>query len=81
MRPRLFGIANGAQWPHILRTVSSPITRSISMWLGVAAVLILLWVYAYFLSPMGGMAIHLLLVIGIVSLIYHFMKGKPTPPA
>jgi hypothetical protein len=51
------------------------------MWLGIAAVLILLWGYGYKFNPMGGMAIHLLLVIAIVALIYHFMKGKPTPPA
>ncbi len=51
------------------------------MWLGIASVLILLWVYAYFLSPMSSLAVHLLLVIGIVALIYHFMKGRPTPPA
>jgi hypothetical protein len=51
------------------------------MWLGIAAVLILLWVYVYFLSPMGGMWVHLLLLIGIVALVYHFMKGKTTPPA
>ena len=49
------------------------------MWLGVAAVLILLWVYAYFLSPMNSMAVHLLLVVGIVALIYHFMKGSSAP--
>ncbi|HYN81578.1 MAG TPA: DUF5670 family protein [Gemmatimonadaceae bacterium] len=51
------------------------------MWLGIASVLILLWVYAYFLSPMSGMVIHLLLVLGVGALIYHFMKGRPTPPA
>ncbi len=51
------------------------------MWLGVAAVLILLWVYAYFLSPMTGVMVHVILVIGIVALVYHFMKGSPKPPA
>lgn len=50
------------------------------MWLGIAAIAILLWCYAYFFNPMGGMVVHVLLVVGIVALVYHFMKGKPTTP-
>ena len=45
------------------------------MFLTVAIVLIVLWALGFFVFPMGGGLIHILLVIALISIIWHFMKG------
>ena len=46
----------------------------------IAMILLVLWAIGFFTANAFGGLIHLLLVVGIVALIYHFMKGKPTTP-
>ena len=45
------------------------------MFLTVAIVLIILWALGFFVFPIGGGLIHILLVIALVAIIWHFMKG------
>jgi Family of unknown function (DUF5670) len=49
------------------------------MYLGIAAVLVVLWVWGYIVTPIGGSLIHLLLVIAVVAAVWHFVKGRNAP--
>ncbi len=46
------------------------------MFLTIAIVLIVLWALGFFLFPIGGGLIHLLLVIAVISIIWHFVAGR-----
>ena len=41
----------------------------------IAIILIVLWLVGAFVVPVGGALIHILLVIGIIVLILHFVRG------
>jgi hypothetical protein len=41
------------------------------------AVLVVLWMLDFFVLHMSGGLIHVLLVVGIVMLIVHFLRGRP----
>ncbi len=45
------------------------------MLLIIAAVLIVLWLLG-FLAHIGGGFIHILLVIAVIVIIYHFLRGR-----
>lgn len=45
------------------------------MLLTIAAILVVLWLLG-FMGQVGGDFIHLLLVIGIIVVIYHFVAGR-----
>jgi hypothetical protein len=45
------------------------------MFLTIALVLLVLWALGAFIVPVGGGLIHLLLIIALVSVIWHFMGG------
>lgn len=42
----------------------------------IAAVLIVLWLLGFFAFHIGGGLIHILLVIGLILLILHFVRGR-----
>jgi Family of unknown function (DUF5670) len=44
----------------------------------IAAVLIVLWLLGYLAFHVAGGLIHILLVIGVVLLILHFVRGSKT---
>lgn len=46
------------------------------MFLTIAIVLIVLWALGFLLFPIGGGLIHLLLVIAIIAIIWHFVTGR-----
>ncbi|MEO6864536.1 MAG: lmo0937 family membrane protein [Gemmatimonadaceae bacterium] len=46
------------------------------MFLTIAVVLIVLWALGFFLFPIGGGLIHLLLIIAVISIIWHFVAGR-----
>jgi hypothetical protein len=50
------------------------------MFLGIALVLLLLWVLGAFIVPVGGALIHLLLIIALVSVIWHFVSRRSGSP-
>ncbi|MCA1653422.1 MAG: lmo0937 family membrane protein [Sphingomicrobium sp.] len=44
----------------------------------IAIILIVLWLLGAFVVHVGGGLIHILLVIGIIVLILHFVRGRGT---
>jgi len=44
----------------------------------IAIILLILWLVGAFVVPVGGALIHILLVIGIIVLILHFVRGRGT---
>ena len=44
----------------------------------IAIILIVLWLLGAFIVPVGGALIHILLVVGIIILILHFVRGRST---
>jgi hypothetical protein len=49
------------------------------MFLGIAIVLIILWALGFWVVPVGGGLIHILLVIAIIAIIWHFVSGSRAP--
>jgi len=47
------------------------------MFLGIAIVILILWALGFFIFPIAGGLIHILLVIAIIAIIWHFIKGRP----
>lgn len=47
-----------------------------TMFLTIAVVLLLLWALGAFIVPVGGGLIHILLVIAVISLIWHLISGR-----
>ncbi len=46
------------------------------MFLTIALILIVLWALGFFVFPIAGGLIHLLLVIAIIAIIWHFVTGR-----
>lgn len=44
----------------------------------IAIILIVLWALGAFVIPIGGALIHILLVIGLIVLVVHFVRGRGT---
>jgi len=48
------------------------------VFLTIAVVLIILWALGFFIFPIGGGLIHLLLIIAIIAIIWHFVSRRRT---
>ena len=48
------------------------------MFLLVALVLLVLWAVGFFIFPAIGVLIHILLVLAIISVLWHFIAGRET---
>ena len=48
------------------------------MFLTIALVLLLLWALGFFVFPVVGALIHILLVLAIISIIWHFIARPAT---
>lgn len=48
------------------------------MFLAIAVVLLVLWALGFFVFPAVGALIHILLVLAIISLLWHFIAGRGT---
>lgn len=46
------------------------------MFATIAIVLLVLWLLGFVVIPVGGSLIHLLLVVGLIALIWHFVGGR-----
>lgn len=46
------------------------------MWAGLAVVIIILWLLGAFAFHVAGGLIHLLLVLAVIALILHFVRGR-----
>jgi hypothetical protein len=49
----------------------------VSLFLVSAIVLLVVWVLGWFVFHVAGGLIHVLLVVAIITLIVHFVRGKP----
>jgi hypothetical protein len=47
------------------------------MLLTIAIIILILWLLGFFAFHVAGSFIHLLLVIGVIVLIVHFVRGRP----
>jgi Family of unknown function (DUF5670) len=43
----------------------------------IALVLIVLWLLGFFAFHVGSGLIHILLVVGLIMLVFHFLRGSP----
>jgi len=48
------------------------------MFLAIALVILILWALGFFLFPIGGGLIHILLIIAVIAVVWHFVKGRNT---
>lgn len=46
------------------------------MFLAIGVILVVLWALGAFIVPFGGGLIHILLVIAVISIIWHFVAGN-----
>jgi len=46
------------------------------MFLGLFAVLLILWLLGFFAFHVAGGLIHLLLIIAVISLVFHLFRGR-----
>jgi len=51
------------------------------MFIALFVILLLLWIFGFTAMHVAGAAIHLLLILAIVSLIIHFVRLTTKPPA
>jgi hypothetical protein len=55
---------------------SDPNFRRIIMFLGIGIVLVILWLAGFFAFHTAGFLIHLLLILAVISFVFHFMRGS-----
>ena len=46
------------------------------MFLGIAAILVVLWLLGFFTFHIAGAFIHLLLILAIVAVVWNFVAGR-----
>ena len=46
------------------------------MFLTIGVILLILWVLGAFVVPIGGGLIHILLILAVISVIWHLMTGR-----
>jgi uncharacterized protein DUF5670 len=49
----------------------------VSSWLVVALVLLVVWVLGWLAFHVAGGLIHILLIVAVISLVVHFLRGRP----
>ncbi len=48
------------------------------MWIGIAVVLVVIWLVSFLALHISSGLIHILLVIALISLVLHFVRGRST---
>jgi hypothetical protein len=51
------------------------------MFIALFIIFLLLWIFGFTAMHVAGVAIHILLILAIVSLIVHFVRPHTRPPA
>jgi hypothetical protein len=46
------------------------------MFLGIGILLVVLWLAGFLMFHTAGFLIHLLLVLAVISIIFHFLRGR-----
>ena len=62
--------------PRQWRYGSAPDEMEVTMFAAIAAVLLVLWLLGFFAFHVTVGFIHVLLVLAVISLIYHFVAGR-----
>jgi hypothetical protein len=70
MGPRLAIFVATLSVPHLL--------RESAMFLTIAIVLLVLWALGIFVFPVVGGLVHILLIIAVIAIIWHFLKASRT---
>jgi Family of unknown function (DUF5670) len=55
-----------------------PPQESHDMFLGLAVVLLVLWLLGFLAFHVAGGLIHLLIILAVISFVVHFMRGRST---
>lgn len=50
--------------------------KGVSMLLAIAAILLVLWLLGFLVIHIGGAFIHILIVIAVIVVILHFVRGR-----
>lgn len=58
--------------------LSTCLKKEWAMLATIAIIILVLWLLGAFVVPVGGALIHILLVVGIIVLILHFVRGRGT---
>jgi hypothetical protein len=45
------------------------------MWLGLGVILLLLWLGGFLVFHVTAFFIHILLILAVISILFHFMRG------
>lgn len=45
------------------------------MWIGIAVVLLILWALGFLVFKVAGFFIHILIIVAVIALIWHFVAG------
>jgi len=45
------------------------------MWIGLAVLLLILWALGAFVFEVAGALIHILIVVAVIALVWHFVAG------
>ncbi len=48
------------------------------MWLWIGIVLVLAWLGGFVVFHMAGFLIHILLILAVISIVFHFLRGSRT---
>jgi hypothetical protein len=51
-------------------------TKEISMFMTLFVILLVMWLLGFFAFHVAGSLIHLLLIIAVISLVVHFVRGR-----
>jgi bacteriorhodopsin len=62
--------------PSSLTEGSTELTKEISMFITLFAVLLVLWLLGFFAFHVTSGLIHLLLIVAVISLVIHFFRGR-----
>jgi len=62
--------------PTVTEACAWPAVKEGSMFLILALVLVLAWVFGFIVFHAAGFLIHLLLIIAVISIIFHFLRGR-----
>jgi Family of unknown function (DUF5670) len=58
-----------------LTQINRLVRKRQSMFLGLGLVLLLLWLGGFFVFHISAFFIHILLILAVVSVVFHFMRG------
>jgi hypothetical protein len=45
------------------------------MWLIIGLILVVLWLGGFVMFHVAGFAIHILLILAVISIVFHFLRG------